>query len=145
MCVEGVRIKWSVLFKTIIEEFIQLRIIWLDWAWVTATRMRRRVQTTHHAANSEIGKDKLVCIPALLLLSPLYSHTYSCHWWLMLSNLEGPVSFNSSKRSCAITWFLIFHLECILNFQKFYFIPISNSVLFQFKVYILKKGIYWFF
>ena len=53
----------------------------------------------------------------------------------MFGNLEDLVPFNSSKRTCDIMWFLIFHLECILNFQKYYFVPIlccSNS-MFTFK------------
>lgn len=142
MCVcRGEGMKWSVLFKMIIEEFMLLRIIWLGWVWAIVTCMRRsgHPDSSNHPALSEIGRDKQICIPPLLLLSPLYSHTYSCHWWLMLSNLEGPVSFHSSKEELWYHMVSDFLLRMYFKFPEILFCSNSNSMLFQVEVFINKK------
>lgn len=118
----GVGMKWSVLFNSIIEELIQLRVIWLDWLMVKTTCMRSRVQKTL-TSQLAVKWEKTDMSSYSAPLSSPYSHTYSCHWWLMLSSLEGRVSSTVVKRGCGIRCFLISLLECILNFQKFSVVP----------------------
>lgn len=134
----GVGMKWSVLFNSISEELIQLRVIWLDWLMVKTTSMRSRVQktlTSQLAVKWEETDMSSYSAP----LSPAASHTYSCHSWLMLSSLEGRVSFNSSKEGLWYQMFSDFPLRMYFKFPEILCCPISNSVLFQFEVLIFLK------
>lgn len=89
---------------------------------------------SNHPVSSEIGRDKRMYT---LLRSALHPHTYSCHWWLVWSGLEGPVPFNSSKE----LWYHIvsdFPPKVYFRYSEFVLVPVSDSVLFEFKVFINK-------